>query len=257
MKLLLPFLIFFVGLSLSAQQLSLRVEPANVVKEVFVDKLDNNYQDVTSVFVTNRSNRTIQLVQRVQVKNAPGNWNYGIFNRSNQTAPYPMSQADLDEGRPVRLGAGETVTFVVVLEPGGTSGRGTVDVLFSDLGSPNKIISEASLTTKIVRQSSPSPNLSNSGAQPVVNRPTPTTVRLYPNPDRGKNFFVEAPPGTEIGRVEVANTLGNRLRKFTNDPGKAGYDIKDLPDGLYLVFIYDKNGKKLKTLRLLHRRFGA
>ncbi len=254
MKLLLPLLTFFVGLSLSAQQLSLRVDPANVMKEVVVDQLDDDYQDITTVTVTNRSNRSFDLVQRIQVKNAPRGWNYGIFNRKNQAAPYPMGRADLDEGRPVRIGIGETATFVVVLEPDGIGGNGNVEVLFSALNAPGKILAEASLSVKIM----PRANMnSNAGSPAVSNRPTPTTVRLYPNPDRGKNFFVEAPPGTEIGRVEVANTLGNRLRKFTSDPGKAGYDIKDLPDGLYLVFIYDKNGKKLKTLRLLHRRFGA
>lgn len=227
------------------------------MKEVVVDQLDGDYQDITSVAVTNRSNRTIQLVQRIQIKDAPNSWNYGIFSRKNQTAPYPMHRADLDEGRPFSLGVGETVSLVVVLEPGGISGKGTVEVLFSDLGSSGKVLADASLSTTILRRPNAATNSGNSGSQPVTNRPTPTTVRLYPNPDRGKNFFVEAPPGTEIGRVEVANTLGNRLRKFSSDPGKAGYDIKDLPDGLYLVFIYDKNGKKLKTLRLLHRRFGA
>ncbi|MEM6772266.1 MAG: T9SS type A sorting domain-containing protein [Bacteroidota bacterium] len=261
MKLLLPLLTFFVGSGLLAQQ-KLRVEPANVVKEVVVDDLDEDYQDITSVTVTNTSGRTIQLVQRTKAINAPGAWNYGIFSRRNQTAPYPMKQVDLDEGRPVRLGAGESASFVVVLEPDGISGEGTVEVQFSDLNVPGSTIATAAFSTKILRRprvdATNPPALNSGNIQPVIsNRPTPTTVRLYPNPDRGKNFFVEAPPGTKIGRVEVANTLGNRLRTFNNPPGTEGYDIKDLPDGLYLVFIYDKTGKKLKTLRLLHRRFGA
>ena len=261
MKLLLPLLFLFVSLGLSAQQSSLRVEPANVVKEVVVDDLDEDYQDITSVTVTNNSRRTIQLVQRTQIKNAPRAWNYGIFSRRNQTAPYSMDRADLDEGRPVRLGSGESASFVVVLEPDGISGEGTVEVQFSDMNVPGKILAKAAFSTKILRRpkvDAANPPDLNTGGQPVItNRPTPKTVRLYPNPDRGKNFFVEAPPGTKIGRIEVANTLGNRLRTFNSDPGSAGYDIKDLPDGLYLVFIFDENGKKLKTLRLLHRRFGA
>ena len=262
MKLLIPLFLLFVGLGLSAQQPSLRVEPANVVKEVVVDDLDEEYQDITSVTVTNKSGRTIQLVHRTQIKNAPKSWHYGIFSRRNQTAPYPMERADLDEGRPVRLSAGESASFAVVLEPDGISGEGTVEVEFSDMNVPGRILATAAFSTKILRRpkvdGANPPNLNTGAGQlSIPNRPTPTTVRLYPNPDQGKNFFVEAPPGTKIGRIEVANTLGNRLRTFTVDPGSAGYDVKDLPDGLYLVFIYDENGKKLKTLRLLHRRFGA
>ena len=68
---------------------------------------------------------------------------------------------------------------------------------------------------------------------------------------------MEAPPGTKLGRIEVSNTLGNRLKRFDRPAGKDGYDVEGLPDGLYLISIYDDKGKKLKTLRLLHRQYGA
>lgn len=262
MKLLLLTFFSSFGLLLAAQPSSLRVEPANVVKEVVVDDLDEDYQDITSVTVTNTSRRDVQLVHRAVVKTAPRSWNYGIFSRRNQSAPYPMDRVDLDEGRPVRLGPGQSASFVVVLQPDGISGEGTVEVVFSDMNVPGRTLSTAAFSTKILRRpqvnASNPPNLgSDNNLRPApTSRPTPTTVRLYPNPAR-ENFFVEAPPGTRIGRVEVANTLGNRLRKFNGPAGPDGYDIENLPDGLYLVYIYDENGKKLKTLRLLHRRFGA
>lgn len=262
MKTLLLLLFSIFGLTLSAQPSSLRVEPANVVKEVVVDDLDEDYQDITTVTVTNTSRRDVQLVQRAEVKTAPRSWAYGVFGRRNQLAPYPMDRTDLDEGRPVRLGAGQSASFVLVLQPDGISGEGTVEVVFSDMNVPGKTLATAVFSTKILRRprvdaGSP-PDLGTEAASrpAAASRPTPTTVRLYPNPAR-ENFFVEAPPGTDIGRVEVANTLGNRLRKFNGPAGPDGYDIENLPDGLYLVYIYDKNGKKLKTLRLLHRRFGA
>lgn len=262
MKALLLFLSLIAGINLAAQSSALRVEPANVVKEVVVDDLDDAYQDITSVTVTNTSRREIQLVQRTSVKGAPRSWNYGVFSRRNHTAPYPMNEADLDEGRPVRLGNGQSASFAVVLAPEGISGEGTVEVFFSDLNFPGKVIATAAFSTKILRRpqvdATNPPDLgTDSPAPPPPNtRPTPTTVRLYPNPTRDNKFFVEAPPGTKIGRIEVANTLGNRLRKF-NQTSRDGYDVEGLPDGLYLVYIYDENGKKLKTLRLLHRRFGA
>lgn len=261
MKLPLLFLYLIASFSLLAQSSDLSVEPANVVKEVVVDDLDGDYQDITTVSVTNTGRREVQLVSRMTIKKGPSSWNYGVFTRRNQRAPYPVNRADLDEGRPVNLSAGQTATFVVVLEPDGISGEGTVEVSFYDQLVPGRVLARAAFSTKILRRpkvdAGNPPDLGSGPASSMPNtRPTPTTVRLYPNPAR-ENFFVEAPPGTEIGRVEVANTLGNRLRKFTRPSGTDGYDIEDLPDGLYLVYIYDKQGKKLKTLRLLHRRFGA
>ncbi|MFT7119934.1 MAG: hypothetical protein ACJAZ9_000103 [Neolewinella sp.] len=262
-KVLLLLLTLIICLPVSAQKTILRVEPADVVKEVVVDDLDEDYQDITSVTVTNSSRRTIQLVYRMSIISAPRSWDYGFFSRRNQTIPYSMETVDLDEGRPVRLAPGESSSFVVVLAPDGISGEGTVEVYFSDMTVPGKTLSTASFSTKILRRpkvdTTNPPDLNSPAGQQQVdplNRPVPTTVRVYPNPAK-KRFFVEAPPGTKIGRVEVANTLGNRLRKFTRPSGEEGYDIENLPDGLYLVYIYDENGKKLKTLRLLHRRFGA
>ena len=262
MKALLLFLSLFVGVDLAAQSSGLRVEPGNVVKEVVVDDLDKDYQDITSVTVTNTGRREVNLVQQISVKSAPRSWAYGIFSRRNHTAPYPMADADLDEGRPLRLGAGQSASFAVVLAPSGISGEGSVEILFSDLKFPGKALATAAFSTKILRRpqvdaTNPPDLNADAPANAVPNtRPTPTTVRLYPNPTRDNRFFVEAPPGTRIGRIEVANTLGNRLRKY-NQTSRDGYDVEGLPDGLYLVYIYDENGKKLKTLRLLHRRFGA
>lgn len=261
MKLPLLLCPLLAGFSLLAQSSGLRVEPANVVKEVVVDDLDGNYQDITTVTVTNTGRRQLEVVHRSNVKRGPHRWRYGVFTRRKQTAPYPLDRSNLDEGRPVRLPAGGTAAFVVALEPDGISGEGTIQVEFYDQFVPGRVLATAVFSTKILRRpkvdAADPPDL---GAGPAAGRPnarpTPTTVRLYPNPAREK-FFVEAPPGTEIGRIEVANTLGNRLRKFTRPPGSDGYDIENLPDGLYLVYIYDKQGKKLKTLRLLHRRFGA
>ena len=133
MKALFLLVLSGLGLMLSAQSTVLRVEPANVVKEVIVDDLDGDYQDITTVTVTNTSRRDVRLVPRTRVEDAPRNWRYGVFSRKNYVSPYPMDKADLDEGRPLELAAGRSATFVVVLEPRGTSGQGTVEIEFTDL----------------------------------------------------------------------------------------------------------------------------
>lgn len=242
------------------QEEVLRVEPGNVVQEIVVDNLDESYQDMTTFVVTNNSNRLIQLAYQLRMGEKPRSWNYGIFNGSTSSTPYLLDRSTSSQGRAVPLAPGQSATFYIVLEPNGISGSGRAEVLFSDLTIPGRILATASFATKILRR--PMLNGNSSSANGLTettttpDRPEPTSVRLYPNPAR-ERFFVEAPAGTKIGRVEVSNTLGRRLRRFDEPAGEDGYDIEQLPDGLYLISIYDDRGKKLKTLRLLHRRFGA
>lgn len=255
----LSFLALFLALCTCcfAQQNVLRVEPANVAKDVVVDDLDKDYQDITTVTVTNNGSKTIQLTRKQVVIGKPRAWKYGTFSRRNQNSPYVISQANQNAGRPVALRPGESASFQIVLEPAGITGDGRVEVQFFALSAPNKMLGKATITAEIIQRSgSNSTNLNQDGSSNFSSRPVPTSVNLFPNPAH-ERFFVEAPPGTKIGRVEISNALGNRLRKFDRPDGKEGYDVENLPDGLYLISIYDDKGKKLKTLRLLHRQFGA
>ena len=242
----------FAQLVCFAQGQALRIEPANVNKEVVVDELDETYRDITQITVTNTSDKTIELVQEQVVGKKPGAWAYGTFSRRTSSAPYALPQ-DRVGREPVVLRSGETAAFALVLDSDGQTGSGTVGVIFSDIRTPGVTLGTANFTTRIVRRGAIS-NTTNRAT--TLRRPTPTTVSVYPNPAR-ERFFVEVPGGTRLGRVIVANTLGKQVRKYDRPAGAEGYDINNLPDGLYLVSIYDDRGKKLKTLRLLHRRFGA
>ncbi len=236
---------------LSAQSGSiLRVEPAEVSKEIVVDNLDEDFEDITSVVVTNNSNRTVQLVRDAVRRRQPGSWSYQALDRLSRATPYVMTESEQRSGRHIPLGPGQSATFYIVLRPDGVTGTGTTELRFSDLTFPGTTLATASVRTTLSQRLP--------AEQEVTGEPraAPTTVRLYPNPAVDR-FYVESPRGTTIGRVEVTNTLGRQIRSFEGDAGTTGYDIRPLPDGLYLITIYDDTGKKLKTLRLLHRQFGA
>lgn len=255
----LSFIALFIALCTCcfAQRDALRVEPANVAKDVVVDDLDKEYQDITTITVTNTSSKTLQLVKKQVVIGKPRAWKYGTFSRRNQSSPYVISESNQGTSRPVSLRSGESASFQVVLEPLGVAGDGRVEIQFFDYSDPINILGKATVTAEIIQRSaSGSSSASQTGTGNFSSRPVPTSVNLFPNPAR-ERFFVEAPPGTKIGRIEISNALGNRLRKYDRQDGQQGYDVEDLPDGLYLISIYDDKGKKLKTLRLLHRQFGA
>ena len=254
-------LLLFMALSICsyAQRSALRVEPATVVKDVVVDDLDDDYQDITTITVTNDSPRSMLLIRKQVVIGKPSKWKYGTFNRQRRSGAYVISKANTTDSPPINLAPGTSATFQVVLQPYGVAGDGRVEVQFSDLNDLGRTLGKAVVTSEIAQRSSAASGIRGSNVSGGNDdaRPTPTSVRLFPNPTRESRFFVEAPPGTKLGRIEVSNTLGNRLRKFDRPDGKNGYDVEGLPDGLYLISIYDDKGKKLKTLRLLHRQYGA
>ena len=252
MKLATTLFFVFASLICFAQTSALRIEPANVTKEVVVDDFESGYQDVTNITVTNTGDRVMDVRPEQFAGKKPASWSYGVFSRRNDSAPFTVPRTEGEATAPVRLGPGESAKFSIVLSSGGVTGSGTVGVIFTDVNTPGVTLGTANFTTRIVRRA----DTAGASGVPTLRRPTPTRVNLYPNPAR-ERFFVEVPGGTRLGRVEVANTLGKRVLKFDQPAGKEGYDVDKLPDGLYLISIYDDKGKKLKTLRLLHRRFGA
>lgn len=251
MRLSLFLLALLSGLWLTAQSgATLRVEPADVNKEIRVDNLDEDFEDVTTIVVTNNSGRTLQLIRETVGKERPRSWSFRTLDRLSRSAPYVLSEDEQASGRAISLGPGQSATFFVVLRPDGVTGRGSTELRFSDLTLPGKVLATATVTARVIQDEAPDDSVAPESRPPV------TTVRLYPNPATDR-FFVEAPRGTRIGRVEVTNTLGRQLRNFEGESSAEGFDIRSLPDGLYLISVYDDGGKKLKTLRLLHRQFGA
>ena len=249
MRLLLLCVFLLPCLPLPAQDSEISVEPAAVVKEIVMDNLDEGFEDITTISVTNNSRRSMQLVQTARGIRQPGAWTNRITGRGSRKTPYSDRGSG---GKPVVLAPGETGTFQVALRPDGITGAGRLLISFSELTAPGRVLGTASIATKIIQR----PTLAVEDVITHSDRPTPNTVRLYPNPAK-ERFFVEGPNHVRIGRVEISNTLGRKLRSFDRPAGEEGYDIEDLPDGLYLITVFDASGKQIKTLRMLHRQFGA
>ena len=70
---------------------------------------------------------------------------------------------------------------------------------------------------------------------------------LSPNPTNG---YFKVANNDKIGKVEVINIIGAKLKTFDTRESSA-YDVSELPSGIYLVRLYDKNDSRvLSTLRL-------
>ncbi|MEM8585162.1 MAG: T9SS type A sorting domain-containing protein [Bacteroidota bacterium] len=241
-------LVFLAHNSLSGQtstgnEAVLKVEPRQVNKSTTLDAMDTDYEEVSSIRLTNNSNQRLQLRYDKVIDIQPQAWRSIVFRKgSNQS---PGRSGSFDSGT-FTINAGETVEFQLIVQPNGIGGTGRIRIPFVDAQRPGRPLATASFRIEIDQlgqQTNETPAL----------RPS---IRVYPNP-APKAFFIELPRNERFGRVEVYNTLGRRMKVFNEEPGPDGFDIERLPEGLYLVNIYNSQGEKLRTLRLLHPRGGA
>ena len=241
--------------ALGAQD-GLQMEPTRMDKYITLDKLESDFRDVTNVVVTNETSRSVKAVARVDRQNAPAAWRFRVYGTRSNRSPYQLSRELTTKGQGMTLKPGQSATFYVELDARRELGNGAATITFTDELTGGALGGSFGLKVSIAERPEAT------GERPLVRtnkksrRPPAKTLMLYPNPAR-ERFFVDTPPGIRIGRVDITNALGKRLRRVDGPANEDGYDIYDLPDGLYLITLYDDRGKKLKTMRLLHRRFGA
>ena len=227
-----------------AQTVELSIEPAQVEKHIVVDDLDLDFEDISTIQLTNMSSTPLRLRYDKIIDLQPEGWETIVYRKEAGNRP----GTNASESGVFSLGAYESVEFYLILQPNGVPGAGRIRLPFVNANLPGRPLATAAFNLTVLNQSQADNDPSYGGRRP--------SLRVYPNP-AVENFFVDFPPNKPFGRVEVYNTLGRRLRSFTEPAGEEGYNIEDLPEGLYLINIYDAAGMKLKTLRLLHRRFGA
>lgn len=237
--LLLSFLVV-ITTGLLGQSL-LVIEPTVVRKQVNVDLLDPDYEEVSKVTVRNQSPRTMLLRwDKVAVQQPPG-WESQVCD---DFASYPPNVTTnynplLGIQAPVVLAPGETFDLYLHVQPYGKGGEATYEIPFRFTDEKSPVLETAVFHVRI-----------NDNNQP--NTVNSQLSRLYPNPANDR-FYVSNQP--DLSRIEVHNTLGRRVKSFAEPVPGAGFDISDLPEGVYLVILVDKRGKNLRTLRLIRRGF--
>ena len=72
-------------------------------------------------------------------------------------------------------------------------------------------------------------------------------LKLYPNP--ASDFF-KITETQEIKELAVYNILGRQVESFVVNGGNQEFDISNLPNGMYLVGMMDRDQETVKTVRL-------
>jgi hypothetical protein len=251
MKKLLPLFLFFCCFGVLAAQSPLRVEPTEVRKDVTASLLNDAYEEVSNIVIRNISSRPLQIKWEEVVARQPAGWSISVCDEYGTYAPFSIANKTK---RPISLGPGEATELYLHVQPNGRPGRAKIEVPLSVLTDPGKVLHTAVFDISIAgAEPTPTPVT----ATPATTTPSRPAVKsrspgIYPNPAVDR-FYVQLPAGVELGRVEILNTLGRRVKSFEGSLDENGYKIDNLPEGIYLIGLYDSQGKVIKTLRLLHR----
>jgi len=80
-----------------------------------------------------------------------------------------------------------------------------------------------------------------------IQNPDPISVSVFPNPT---TQFINIDDGQErVGTLKLFSLLGKNVKTFDVQSQKK-FDVSDLPNGLYLLQIIDKQNNIAKTIRL-------
>lgn len=77
----------------------------------------------------------------------------------------------------------------------------------------------------------------------------PPRISVFPNPT---SQFFSISETKEVSKLGVFNLVGKEMRSFEAVNGEK-YNIGDLPNGMYLIQLFDNDKKIVSTLRLQKR----
>jgi hypothetical protein len=243
MKVRVLFLFFLSYSFCLPAQSQLQIQPATIKKQVNIALDDISYEEVLKVVINNPTKRTLKLRWDKKISYQPYSWESQVCDKENSYPPGVDSNFDPIQGvvAPIILEPGESFDLLLTILPYNTTGQCRIELHFRELSQPDRLMGTAVFQVNII-DTKDQAAIKNGDQSP----------RIYPNPVHDR-FFLDNTPS--LSRIEVFNTLGRRVKSFSNPQLGDSYDASDLPQGVYLVSLFDEQGKVIRTIRLLRRDF--
>lgn len=247
MKLFLLSILCFLSLNLLQAQLT--IEPAQIKKQISIE-LDNvAYEEILKVRVSNPTDRTLSLRWDKNVIYQPNVWESQICDKEASYPPFVKTNYDPMQNinAPIRLKPHEGFDLYLTLLPYNTTGNCRIEIPFYELSGSNKPLATAVFQVNLITTKD------QQAQAAATTKGKRRGVKIYPNPVYDRFFLSNTP--ADLDKVEVFNTLGHKVKIFDQPVEGQDFEVKNLPQGVYLVSLVNTEGKVIRTLRLLIREF--
>lgn len=131
------------------------------------------------------------------------------------------------------LDAGEEGTVNVYGYPGGVDGRAKVELTLTDAADSTNTVSAVY-------------DVRSEGVVTSTNNISRADIKIYPNPTAQ---YISITDATDIDQLIIYNIVGRPVKTFKANYENQ-YNVGNLPIGMYLVRLVNKNERTLKTIRL-------
>ncbi|RMG84565.1 MAG: T9SS C-terminal target domain-containing protein [Bacteroidetes bacterium] len=234
-------LFFFLSLFAFAVQAQI-IEIEHPVTEASfqVDLTDNWAEPIVHGNVINVSNDPILLRWELETPDGPAEWEYRVCDKNQCYSTAITSNVDpnVPIDIPVELQPGDTSLLDLHILPRMVAGTCTAKIHLSLASDPNTVIATATYIAHIEGLTS-------------TTEAQKSALQLFPNPT---SDYFRLKADDVVDQIVVYNLLGRPVRTFAATPGNV-YPMGDLPNGLYLVSLIDRDQDIIKTVRVTKQSF--
>ncbi len=225
-------LLFLSGLS---AQVSVSVDPNPWSGTLSADLSDEWSEVIAHANFTNNDAAQQSFRWYIDVQSAPAEWQFRICDNNACYGTSTVTNYDPNGFQePVVLGAGESSILDLHVLPKGVAGTAIVHVQLSVVEDISTVLETAVYEVTI----------ENSVA--TFDLVSAQRVRIYPNP---ATDYIALTETSGIDQIVVYNMIGRVVRTF-DVANNRSYYMADLPDGLYLVSLVNREEGVIRTVRL-------
>lgn len=231
------FLSVFIGSSFG-QQITISPTPVDTVFEV---ELATAFLDlVAKSNIINNTSDTLYLKWERNIVSMPDTWDAKVCDPNLCYNDFISSNIDPDLmlNEPVVLLPNGKANLDLHFVPNGVAGTGQVEVEVALVEEPNEILAVATYNAEVV------------GKTTSVRDFRRRSALVYPNPS---GDYLTIASEVKVAKMLIYNMVGRIVKQFNTTGYNDIYDIRDLPDGIYLVGLIDRYGEVIKTEKLSKR----